>query len=331
MWFETLTGFREQSPEQVRRHLSLQGEVLTSRVNGAVMTCGALETPSLGELRKRVGSSGDGITQLSVREVVADVQDLHADESLASSLFQVASQFNLLEMAGPGKTPEDGVGIYEYDRTQGPACAIAAGAGTIYRNYFADVNGQAGQTAKNQIDCLSDLGTALGNSSGDLWSMQNGYAMASRSGLSRISERLKASRESERDELRQLLRIGFQSNTQVTLRGCGHLVSQVYCSALPMAYCPHPENLWEGFARLILEATYEATICAAIVNARSAGTNQVFLTFVGGGAFGNPDTWITAAIQRALELYKKFPIDVALVSYGRSSEQARQIVLSFSR
>ena len=330
MWFEELTGFREESPEQVRKHLSIEGELLNSSVNGTSMIFGRLETPSLGELRERVGSDRNSVAKLSVRKVVADVQDLHTDQSLAGSLFQVASQFNLLEMVSPNKTPEHGVGIYEEDRTQGPACAIAAGAGTIYRNYFAAVNGQTGQTAKNQIDCLADLGVALGNSSGDLWEMRNGYAMATRSGLSRISERLKASSEAERDELRRLLRIGLQANTQVTLRGCRHLVSQVYCSALPVAYCSYPANLWERFGRLILEASYEATMCAAILNSRITGINKVFLTFVGGGAFGNPDNWITGAIQRALEIYKNDDLDVALVSYGRSSEQARRIINSLS-
>ena len=45
----------------------------------------------------------------------------------------MASQFNLLEMTGPEITPEDGVTRYAHDRTQGPACAIAAGAATVYR------------------------------------------------------------------------------------------------------------------------------------------------------------------------------------------------------
>ena len=81
-----------------------------------------------------------------MREVVANVQALHADVSNAGSLFQVASQFNLLEMVSPSVTPEQGVGIYENDHTQGPSCAIAAGAGTIYRNYFASINGQIGQS-----------------------------------------------------------------------------------------------------------------------------------------------------------------------------------------
>lgn len=73
----------------------------------------------------------------------------------AGALFQVASQFNLLEMQSHHNTPESGVGIYGSDSTQGPACAIASGAGTIYRNYFVPVNGQIGQSKDNQIDCLT--------------------------------------------------------------------------------------------------------------------------------------------------------------------------------
>jgi hypothetical protein len=99
--------------------------------------------------------------------MTSDVQALHADVSNAGSLFQVASQFNLLEMVLPSTTPELGVGIYENDHTQGPACAIAAaGAGTISRNYFAAANGQLGQSEVNQIDCLADLGQVSGNSYG---------------------------------------------------------------------------------------------------------------------------------------------------------------------
>ncbi len=100
---------------------------------------------------------------LGVSTVVGDVGQLHRDPANRHALFQVASQFNLLEMTGPDVTPEDGVTRYAYDRTQGPACAIAAGAATVYRNYFVPVGGQIGQTQDRQIDCLKDIGTALGN------------------------------------------------------------------------------------------------------------------------------------------------------------------------
>jgi hypothetical protein len=43
----------------------------------------------------------------------------------------------------------------------------------------------------------------------------------------------------------------------------------------------------------------------------------VFLTLVGGGAFGNRSMWITRALARALHLYRHWPLDVKLVHYQR--------------
>jgi hypothetical protein len=326
MWFEDLTGFSEQSPQQVRANFNLAGDSLQSLVNGKVYICGKLETPSLGELRERVHTIDYKRDKSAVSEVVADVQQLHANQSNAGSLFQVASQFNLLEMGSPRYTPEDGVGIYQHDHTQGPACAFAAGAGTIYRNYFANVNGQIGQSAANQIDCLADIGAALGNSENHLWEMRNGYALATHDGLVQISDRLRSSSEDELDELRQLLRIGIQWNTQVTLDNSTHLVSQVYCSALPVAYSRHSSELWAEFAQLVLEASYEATICTAILNSLENGNNRVFLTLLGGGAFGNETSWIIGAIERALNLYWDACLDVRIVSYGSSNPYIKQLV-----
>jgi hypothetical protein len=328
-WFKMLTGFRETSPDQVRNNITLDGETLTSRVNGKTLACGRLETPSLAELRERVRSGRQAVGNMSVREVIADVQALDVDSANAGALFQVASQFNLLEMTSPRVTPEQGVGIYENDPTQGPACAIAAGAGTTYRNYFASVNGQIGQSESNQIDCLADLGRALGNSKNRLWQMQNGYALASRNGLIEISQRLRASSEAELDELRKLLRIGVQWNTQVTLDSSVHKVTQAYCSALPVAYSNHAPDLWEGFARLVLEASYEATFCAAILNALSTENNRLFLTLLGGGVFGNRTDWIIDSIKRGLERYKDWNLEVAVVSYGGSKQAIQRLVEQF--
>lgn len=250
-WFEDLTGFPEKEPDQVRRNLSLEGSTLVSKTNGRELICGRLETPSLAELRDRLPSAEGGAGKITVQEIVADTQVLHADPANAGALFQVASQFNLLEMVSPNVTPEQGVGIYENDFTQGPACAIAAGAGTIYRNYFVPINDRAGETEGSQIDCLSDMGNALGNTDSRLWQMRNGYALPSREGLIEVSNRLRSLRDDELDELRKLLRIGIQWDTQVTLGNSSHLVSQAYCSALPVAYSALSANLWRHFARLV--------------------------------------------------------------------------------
>lgn len=328
-WFERLTGFAEETPQQVRANLSLEGNTLKSHMNGRAFIHGELETLSLAELRERIRLSAPSSAtsrRLLFHEVVADVQDLHTDQSNAGALFQVASQFNLLEMVSPNVTPEQGVGIYEHDHTQGPACAIAAGAGTIYRNYFSIVNEQVGQSANNQIDCLADIGALLGNSRNQLWEMRNGYALASYNGLVEIAKRLRALSKKEIDRIRQKLRIGIQWNTQVTLHDCNHLVSQVYCSALPVAYSHHPPHIWADFAQLILEAAYEATFCAAALNAERNGSNRVFLTLLGGGAFGNQTDWIIGAIRRALKLCRDIDLDVAIVSYGRSNPHVNELI-----
>ena len=85
-WFEDLTGFRESSPEQVRRDLILNGETLTSNANGRRMVCGRLETPALSELREQVRRGERGSGKISLKEVIANVQALHADPANAGAL-----------------------------------------------------------------------------------------------------------------------------------------------------------------------------------------------------------------------------------------------------
>ncbi len=159
--------------------------------------------------------------------------------------------------------------------------------------------------------------------------MRNGYALASRSGLIDISNRLQASGESELDELRKLLRIGIQWKTQVTLKASTHRVSQAYCSALPVGYSDQTSDLWEDFALLVLEAAYEATICTAILNYRSTGNNRVFLTLLGGGVFRNKTSWITESIKRALKLYQDWNIEVAVISYSGSNKYVQEVAEQF--
>lgn len=160
--------------------------------------------------------------------------------------------------------------------------------------------------------------------------MRNGYALGSREGLIEITERLQASTEHVVDQLRQRLRIGVQWNTQVTINDSAHTVTQAYCSALPVAYSDHLADLWKDFARLMLEASYEATICAGIGNALRTGSKGVFLTLLGGGASGNRTEWITASIKRALKLYRDSGVEIAIVSYGDSKPHVRRLVEGFS-
>ena len=134
-WFENLTGFRESSYQATKANFELLDRRLRSKGNGREFDIGHFETPSLAELRVRGHDAANELASpIAVENQVGDVRRLHADPASDLSLFQVASQFNCLEMIGPDVTPERGVTRYATDHTQGPACAVAAGAATIYRN-----------------------------------------------------------------------------------------------------------------------------------------------------------------------------------------------------
>jgi hypothetical protein len=336
-WFESLTGFRETNYEDTRAKLRVEDSRLQSLVNGKSYSIGELELVPLQTLRARVISSDRPTGQLKVSLVRGDVRKMHQLPENAGALFQVASQFNLLEMVGPTVTPEDGVTRYKDDPTQGPACAIAAGAATIYRNYFAPVAGSHGQREKRQLDGLADLGADLSADLNQpvemLWKMQNGYALCSRDGLDAIARHLGAVPNEQLDVLRGKLNIAIHRDIEVTdaTREPRPLVSQAFCSALPVRYTTVPASHWKPFASLVLEGAYEATMWAAALNAWRGASNVVLLTSLGGGAFGNDQSWIEAAIRRALQMMSGFDLDVKLVSYGAPSQALLQIARDFHR
>lgn len=334
-WFERLTGFRETSYDDTRRQLEVDGSRLRSRANGKSYGIGELELVSLQALRDRVQARGGLQGRLKVRLLTGDVRRQHQAPEFEGALFQVASQFNLLEMTSPDVSPEDGVTRYQHDPTQGPACAIAAGAATIYRNYFAPVSGGDGQTGERQLDGLADLGAALSDGMGmpidALWSMRNGYALGTGAGLDAIAAHLGSINPEQADALREKLRIGVHSDVEVTDSDQTRkpLVSQAFCSALPVAYSDVPSEHWEAFASLVLEAAYEATMWSAVLNAQRGASNIVLLTRLGGGAFGNEDDWIHAAMRRAMQLARDFDLEVRLVSYGPPARALQQMVDEF--
>jgi hypothetical protein len=335
-WFEKLTGFAETNYDDTRTKLKVEGSRLHSLVSGESFGIGELELVPLQALRVRLKSAKGPTGRLKAKVTTGNVREMHRSPEYVGALFQVASQFNLLEMIGPSVTPDDGVTRYENDPTQGPACAIAAGAATIYRNYFAPVGGSLGQKAERQLDGLAELGAALSGALKQpvevLWTMQNGYAQCTRAGLDAIAKHLGSVSAKQVDALRGKLCIGIHRDVEVT-EAAGDprpLVSQAFCSALPVAYSrgvlpPH----WKAFGSLVLEAAYEATMVAAVLNAQRGASNIVLLTELGAGAFGNDPAWVHAAMRRALEMMSDFDLDVKLVSYRSPSRGLQQLAEEF--
>jgi hypothetical protein len=106
-------------------------------------------------------------------------------------------------------------------------------------------------------------------------------------------------------------------------------VSQAYCSALPVAYSGIPVLNWARFAALVLEAAYEATLLAATISRQESGADRVYLTRLGGGAFGNDAAWITAAMRRAIQSVGTAGLDVRLVSYRTVPAELQEIAEEF--
>ena len=335
-WFERITGFAESDYASTQARLAVDGAFLVSKVNGNRHRIGELEVVTLQTLRARRMRPKTKGRHTSVHCLAGDARELHAWPEFAGATFQVASQFNLLEMVGPSITPEDGVTRYIRDRTQGPACAIAAGAGTIYRNYFALVGDGLGQTRHRQIDALAILGEVLGTRLSrpmqSLWTMRNGYALCTADGLAAICRHLQQADEQELDHLRGLLAVGVHRDVAVTdvCSAEPPVVTQVYCSALPIAYSGIEPSAWEPFARLVLEAAYEATLLAAAEQSQRDVMPTVLLTRLGGGAFGNPDNWIDDAISRGLAEVRSDGLQVRLVSYGTIHPGMQRVQASWS-
>jgi hypothetical protein len=105
-WFAKITGFREDRYELTRSQLAIDGDELVSTGNGKRYGVGSLSLPTLTELRSRVEVPRQ--QRSTVRCVSGEARAMHADPELEGALFQVASQFNLLEMTDRASPPNTG-------------------------------------------------------------------------------------------------------------------------------------------------------------------------------------------------------------------------------
>lgn len=316
-WFEKLFGFREEEYFSTQEQFEFAGEILTSRVNGTSFRAGRFYTPSIAELRLNVGS--DTGPSSVTHEVIGDALLLHANPSNSLDMFQVASQFNALEFISPSSVPEDGITGYDRDPTQGPACSLAAAAGTVFRNYFLDLGDQIGQTRLKQLNNLEFLESSLFK--GPYWRVRNGYVESDSEALGSFEAEVAVR---PWNDLVGAVRIGLQERTQVTFAqrfeplDSPHLVNQAFCSAVSCAYSHLPVERWKSLAQISLDAAYEGTLLSAVMQRDAGiGSGRVWLTFIGGGVFGNDDSWIYAAIERAIKRVANLGLDIRICHYGR--------------
>lgn len=172
--------------------------------------------------------------------------------------------------------------------------------------------------------------------------MFGGYAVSD-------SRRLKSFNTAmgQNDEKRDLaianLRIGVHSDVQVTSHSWGtvevkdknQLVTQVFGSGCPISYNYGTSvEDWVQMGKMVLEASYEATLLVALLNAErynfKGGSNRVFLTALGGGVFGNPMAWILDALVIALKKLENHNLDVIFVCHKEISPEIQGLIRSYA-
>jgi hypothetical protein len=246
-----------------------------------------------------------------------DVEYLMRKNSADSSsevdtIFQAASQFNALEMASSRFTPRRGVEIYSNDNTQGPAVAMAGGYATIYRNYGMDVSVHDRPNTVSGINTdgqLTEQYNALQHVIDDeaKKKMENGYFLPTRDWL---AEQQGIPRESH--PLRKL-QVGVHPTVELTDKLWAgddeprKYVGQVYASAFPIKYSGHGKA-WGDLVATELTQEYLLTFLAALKTPKfvtDGAPVRVYLTLLGGGAFGNPTETIIESIFEAAKLFEQ--------------------------
>lgn len=280
---------------------------------------------------------------ITVRHMTGDIRRMHSAPFDPKSeysqdfppenyyIFQVASKFNLLQPRGQS-SPFEPKAITLYDHptatTQGQACAIACAAGTAYRHHVVPVmteDGEMprGQTPTYQLNGLKGIEDYLSTyaalpSKSLPWTMCNGRFTPIPNALKTLNNLLKSDPDLH-DELLSRLQIGVQEDTFVTDRPIAAdwnpfadgypLVTQTFNSAISIQHQPRGVNAdsLSPMAKIVLQATYEATLLVAISKALQFALNgipttvTVLLTKVGGGIDRKRKTdWICDAIQRAI-------------------------------
>lgn len=347
-WFSILFGFREpRNPEEVKKYLRVfcEGGVnyMLSLVNMKKYKIGKFVTPSLRDLRMLEPLKASRPGRISFTNEIGDVAEFHNRAENRFATFQVASQFNCLEFVDPSVTPEDGITGYETDKTQGPACSIACGPATAFRNYFhrwEDGTKPDGQSKHKMINNLDELQKALSTSGklDEYFSVRGGYTESDDKRLQVLTTHLETMTKAGQD-VSQFIKIGVHQDVEVTAARWGRElrpdsaqeVTQVFGAACAIAYSYNTStDSWASLAKLILNASYEATfwagLDAAVRHGGEAGSKKIYLTCLGAGVFGNPMDWVKEAIQGAMDKFKNTDLEVICVTYaGAPPKQLQEL------
>jgi hypothetical protein len=156
-FFEYVMGVTEPTFQQSKRHNDFiswneteQSFFLRNQKTKEQFRAGKFSIISIKELREKTGSLRS-VTRGTFNVIEAlspigqeyyryvDIGAMQADPKNRDAVFQVASNFNCLELVSPHDAV-DGITKYVHDLTQGPFASISAAPGLILRHYYAFYN-----------------------------------------------------------------------------------------------------------------------------------------------------------------------------------------------
>ena len=192
-----------------------------------------------------------------------------------------------------------------YDRTQGPAASISAGPAAISRVFTAFYSEKHAkkpeawrQTGRDQVNMLRHVKK--------YFSVRNGYV---------VSTKKEAPLPGDPSDLRALcdkVEVCVHVGVDVLFRGSPdgmavvmdrpNTINQVFCAAMNLSqgttgYANSRLKDSAEKAKFLLQAAYRGTYLAAL----SSGSRKLFLTLIGGGAFGNSQYEILRTIVEVHE------------------------------
>lgn len=323
-WFEQLFGFRE-SVSSVRDNLrceEINGDTyIISSANGARIRSGNFQVRSASSFDLRARGGGrlhiiHGHGRSSQRFELIDVLSSQFLPENDGATYLAASNFNCLEFVSPAQTAGDGVTNYVYDQTQGPFCALSAGAAVVDRNYFVRHSGGAGQLLR-EVELLGKTPIHV----------EHGYAI--------INEQFGESEVAKNfawDDADNYC-VGVHRNCQLTTtrreRGfalvdpaADRVVHHVYAAAFNFNGCVYPCDFTLRVSRHMLDAEYRASVLAAWENSLlypgRSGSNKLYLTLLGCGVFGNEIDTVLESIESCMDTIRDSGLDVYVVCFSDS-------------
>eukprot|EP00727_Mastigamoeba_balamuthi_P007208 m51a1_g3107 putative guanylate kinase (737) ;mRNA; f:139385-142032 len=322
-WFKFLTGGSEQSfnraaftmCQDTLPHLPGYMLQLRNTTNGTLWAAGKFSVLSLADLEgiaEKLGGDGPSRGPCEIEFLTGigwealdknlSVAAQQASPANALAVFQAASNFNAVESPDDSLPPDspEFTENYVWDRTQGPAASVGAGAAAIARVHAAFFDpatppDEWRQTQDRQVELLGQVK--------EYFTVNNGYVTMTG------AEKPLPTDEAELRELLRKVRIALHSEAQVTFSSengdtivvrNGHKIDQVFCAAINIGQGESGEKNAQlpdcaERIRFVLNAAYEGTYLAALAN----GRKTVYLTLIGGGVFGNPIKDISDAIVSA--------------------------------